>query len=259
MFYPPTRAPPASIPSPEQGSPDLVMDGPLGATDTTGSLGGNVPPWRSELYAAMSGYDNDQRSEGKVSYEPSHRPPLEHEAATQPSQGYLQFCGVGRFPVVPSPTFAVHHDALVSLTNANNTQTVCQHVRCGLMGNSATYAQNSPAVVMTASPTHSYYRFSSPPHRYYHSSAAAPSSYVHPGPFDAPPRPPAPFAVPGNSESSTSYHSSPVHTGGGPHRPANLDNGPFLTNRDGHLVDNPTSEPFFYEGPLGVSWRPPWY
>ncbi|KAI6029158.1 hypothetical protein BKA83DRAFT_4215039 [Pisolithus microcarpus] len=114
------------------------------------------------------------------------------------------------------------------------------------MDNSATYAQNSPTVGMTASPTHSYYCFNPPPHCYYHSSAAAPSSYMHPSLFDAPPKPPAPFAVPGNSESSTSYHSSPVHTGGGPHRPAILDKGPSVTNRDGHLVDNPTSEPFFY-------------
>ncbi|KAI5987653.1 hypothetical protein EDD15DRAFT_2468421, partial [Pisolithus albus] len=246
MFYPPTSAPLASTASPEQGSLDLVMDGPLGATDTMGSLGGDVPPRRSELYAAMSGYDNDQR-EWKVSYEPLHRPPLEYEAATQPNQGYLQFCGVGRFPVVPSPTFAVHPDALVSLTNADETRTVDQHLRCGLMDNSATYAQNSLTVGVTASPTHSHYRFNPPPHRYYHSSAAAPSSYMHHGPFDAPPRPPASSAVPGNSESSTSYHSSPVHTGGGPPCPTTLDNGPFATNRDAHPVHNPTSEPFFYQ------------
>lgn len=246
MFYPPTSAPLASIASPEQGSLDVVMDGPLGATDTTGSLGRNIPPWRSELYAAMCGYDNDQRSEGKVPYEPSHRPPLEYEAATQRNQGYLQFCGVGRFSVLPSPTFAAHPDALVSLTNTNNTQTVDQHMRYGLTDSSAAYAQDSPTVGMTAS-TNSHYRFNPSPHRYYHSPAAAPSSYMHHGPFDAPPRPPAPFAVPGNFESSTSYRSSPVHIGGDPPCPTIPDNGPFASNRNGCPVGNPTSEPLFYQ------------
>ncbi|KAI5987646.1 hypothetical protein EDD15DRAFT_2468357, partial [Pisolithus albus] len=243
MFYHLPRAPPAFIVSPEQGSPELIMDDHLGAPNATDSLGGDVPPRRSELYGAVSGYNNDQGSEGEASYGPSHRPLLGYEAAVQPTQGYLNFCGVGRFPVLPSPTFSVHPDAPVSLTNASNTQKVDQNIPSGFVANSATYAQNSPIIGMTTSPTHGYYHFNPPSNRYYHSSAAAPSSYMHPRPFDATPKPPAQFSVPGNSES---FHSSPVHTGGGLHRPAIPDSEPFVTNRDGPLVDNPASEPFFY-------------
>ncbi|KAI6097948.1 hypothetical protein EDD16DRAFT_1657112 [Pisolithus croceorrhizus] len=247
MFRPLPRVPPAVIGSPAQGKPEVIRDSPLSAVpDTMGSLSGSVPPWRSEWYIAMSGYDNDQRSVGEVSYETFRRPSLDYEPTQQPDQNYFQIYDVGRFSVAQSPTLAARPDMPVSPTNASDTEVVDQYISCDSMANSATYAPSSLTVDMTASLTHGYYHFNPYLNHYYPLSVVPPPSHMPPSSHDASPTAPATFAAPGSSESSASCRSSPVRTRSAPHPLASSDNGPLAADHDGHLVDNLTSEPFFY-------------
>ncbi|KAI6159176.1 hypothetical protein EDD17DRAFT_916523 [Pisolithus thermaeus] len=247
MFPPLPRVPPIFIGSPVQGKPEVKRDSLLSAvSDTMGPLGGSVPPWRSELYNATSGYHNDQRNQGKAFYETFHRPSLEYEATQHSDQNYLHIYDDGRLHVVQSPALAARPDTLVSPTNSSDTQIVNQCISYGYMTTSATCTPNSPIVDMTASPADSYHHSYPYLNHYYHSSVVAPSAYMPPSSSDASSKTPALLVAPGSSESSISCRSSPERTAVAPYHPSISENGLLVADYDGHHVDNITSEPFFY-------------
>lgn len=238
------RIPLFFIGSPEQDEPEVIKDSPPSVTsDTMGWLSGSLPPWPSELFNAVSGYDNDQR-EGEVSCETFHGPfPSEYEATQQLRQNFLPIYEVGRFPAVPPPALATCADVMVSPTNASDTQIVDQHNSCDCMVSSTAYTSNSPAVDMAASPIHhdgGYYHFG---HQYPLSVMVA-SSHTPCNSFNASPEIPTPFSASGSSESSISRRPSPVYMGKSPAMPCN---GSLVTDHDSSLTDNiATLGPLFY-------------
>ncbi|KAI6041597.1 hypothetical protein EDC04DRAFT_1221477 [Pisolithus marmoratus] len=232
----------ASIGSSEQGEPGVVRDSPVG------SLVGSVPPWRSELCNAVSGYDNDQR-DGEVPCETFQRPPSEYEATQQPHQDYLQIYDIGRFRTTPPPTLAARSDVPISPINAGDTWVANQYDPCGWMANGIACASNSPAVDMTTSPAHhdgAYHLFNSHPNHYYSSPAMASSSHVPPSSSSASPMASAQYVASESSESSACLRSLPVRIGSGPQALAIPASGYPVADYDPRLVGIPRHEAYFY-------------